>query len=329
MPYQDPRLNFTSLALTQLHRLSLNRQNLVSFLLRELVEMQDCGADHGTNYNPFMEGCSLFAMHSKSLTKWGVKITYGICQDKIDIVCIEVDPSPLPPSGPQAISIRSFSANDNYEFIRHPVTEFHFAFGDLEKIAAWLLSAQRNYFEPLTHGMTVKKSFTMTMLMDLSGVYNAELLKENYRIKSCIELDSSNLERCASRILLNTHSIAAADYISSVSAITMSSILVGLTMADYDTSVWQKGAILRVNSLGSLEYQSQSFALCDQNVNFIVPSNGDQMFTPCNRDVLDLEHPLYSFDLFKEDDLFSDRELGVFSFRAIIAPFDQPPCHLH
>ncbi|MGF0540736.1 hypothetical protein ACQQ2Q_22320 [Agrobacterium sp. ES01] len=140
MTQESPSLNYTDLAERQFQSLSFKLQNLVCRVVNELVAMED----HRANDNPFMEGCSLFSTYSKSLTKWGVKITYGICQDTIDIVCIEVDPSSLPPSGPQAISIRSFSANDNYEFIQHPIARINFACDGLKKVGAWISSTKYN-----------------------------------------------------------------------------------------------------------------------------------------------------------------------------------------
>jgi len=261
MLYQDPRVTFKSLALRQWQALSPNWKNLVAQVLKELLQMQADNEDHPSNDNPFMKGCSLFETHSKSLTKWGIKITYGISQDKIDIVCIEVDPSPLPPSGPQAISIRSFSANDNYEFVQHPVVEVHIAFSDLKKVGAWLASGERSSVMDLTDQLFVNNFSMATASKDWLGSEfdAASPCKEKYQIKTHLELNPVGLNRCASRILLTAHSFDVISDLKLFGAIAMSSILGGLNVRVYEESIRQFGSILRSidgSALGDPEHSN-------------------------------------------------------------------------
>ncbi|TBF87914.1 hypothetical protein ELG72_37880 [Rhizobium leguminosarum] len=332
MPYQDPRLNFTALALRQLRELSLNRQNLVSQVLRELVEMQDHNADHGVNDNPFMQDCSLFQTHSKSLTKWGVKITYGVCQDKIDIVCIEVEPSPLPPSGPQAVSIRSFSANDNYEFVQHPIVEVHIAWTDLKKVGAWLAAAERIYAQRLMHRIVVKNSFTVTVFMNVLGAsYLAALpCKEKYTIKRHLKLHPSDLERCASRILLGSPSYVFGPT-KALSAISMSSILIGLTMRSYDESMWKLGATSSLKDSCAVKERDESFAMGDWSVGFRDIAEFDWSCAPNKCETSVIDQSLHPHDALEDDDWCTlDPDLGAFSWPgAMTSPAGPPPFHLN
>lgn len=332
MLYQDPRVTFKSLAVRQWQALSPNRQNLVTQVLRELLQMQEHDA-HASNDNPFMDGCSLFEAHSKCLSKWGIKITYGICQDKIDIVCIEVDPSPLPPSGPQAISIRSFSANDNFEFVQHPAFELRVAFSDLKKVGAWLAAAEQSYSERIVRSIYVERSFAMTMFIRKTDIsYQADLpCKGNYRIETSLKLHIQDIRTCASKILIDAR---FADVIEMNTAIAMSSVLVGRTMRAYDESLWRLGAAWSLGDLCAAKYSKQLSAIDHElfddidldkfeHISIIgEESSSSSIFTDEMR---------YSFETSEQEVWRAlDPDLSTFSLLAAIsASAGQPPCQFH
>jgi hypothetical protein len=120
MPYQDPRLTFSSLAERQIKGMNRHTLGIVGMLLKEVLDIQEKGEEHPPSRNPLF-GPSVLLSFEKSLTKWGVRIDYGLSEDKIEITCIEIGFDPHPPRGPQSISIRSFVIQ-------------HFIFSSIEQI---------------------------------------------------------------------------------------------------------------------------------------------------------------------------------------------------